>query len=193
MNDNGFSFFDFNYRSVLYHPVGLPLVAAFHGKVLSNLPSYPVKAFPPDLWANEKGNTILSEVYVKDIKETSLTKGLKKQISDTFSDQFGVETETRISQDGRNYRGRLDLAFLPKSTEGNGTDTPLCVVEVGLSRDEWWRKFDQGKSYLQFMQEQPGGRCCFEKPLLLAIIILDDTSPGFVFQMGVLLCTPTNK
>ena len=192
-NDHGFSFFDFNYRSVFYHPVGLPLVAAFHGKILPDLPFYPVKAFPPEIWANEKGNTILSKVYVKDIRETPLTQGLKTEICCTFADQFAVETETRISQDGRNYRGRLDLALLPKSKEGKGSDTPLCVVEVGLSSDDWWKKFDQGKTYLNFMQEQTDGPCCFGKPLLLAIITLDDSSRDFVFQMGVLLCTPTNK
>ena len=196
--EHGQRFFDSNYRSVLHHPVGLPLVAAFHGKVLSDLPSYPVKAFPPEILANEKGNTILSDVYAPDRDEKSLTQGLKTPISNTFSDQFGVETETRIHREGRNYKGRLDLVFLPKSTEGNGTDTPLCVVEVGkgrggISSDEWWKKFDQGKSYLKLMQEETDGPCCFEKPLLLAIITFDDSSPSFVFQMGVLLCTPRNK
>jgi hypothetical protein len=197
-NPNGFSFFDSNYRSVLYHPVGLPLVAAFHGTGFPALPSYPVSAFPPEIQADEKGNSILSEAWSKkvsnDMKEPELTDELYRKIDSAFSDQFRVEKEARLCQDGKSYEGRLDLAFLPNPKEGKGTDTPLCVVEVGFSSHDWWKKFDQGKEYLKIMQRQPKALYCFEEPLLLAILTLDVSGgDDFVFQMGVLLCTPRNN
>ena len=94
-NPNGFSFFDSYYRSVLYHPVGLPLVAAFHGADLPAIPSYPVQAFPPEIRADEKGNSILSEAWSekvsKDMKEPGLTNELCSKIKSAFSGQFCVE------------------------------------------------------------------------------------------------------
>jgi hypothetical protein len=197
-NPNGFSFFDSNYRSVLYHPVGLPLVAAFHGAVLPALPSYPVQAFPQEIQADEIGNSILSEAWSekvsKDMKEPGLTAELYSKIKPAFSGQFRVEKEARLHEDGTSYEGRLDLAFLPNPKEGESTDTPLCVVEVGLSSNDWWKKFDQGKEYLEIMQRHPKAPYCFKEPLLLAIITLDGSiGDDFVFQMGVLLCTPRNN
>ena len=197
-NQNGFSFFDSNYRSVLYHSVGLPLVAAFHGADLPAIPSYPVQAFPPEIRADEKGNSILSEAWSekvsKDMKEPGLTNELCSKIKSAFSDQFCVEKEARLHQDGTSHEGRLDLAYLPNPNEGKSTDTPLCVVEVGLSSNDWWKKFDQCKEYLEIMQRHPKAPYCFEEPLLLAIITLDGSiGDDFVFQMGVLLCTPRNN
>ena len=106
----------------------------------------------------------------------------------------------------------MDLLFIPRSKEEGKTSasstksiTPLCVVEVGLSSSDWWKKFDQGTSYIEIMQKQQGGSYCFEKPLLLVIITLDDKKPkarkankankddNFEFLMGVFLCIPKTK
>ena len=203
--DNGYRFFNENCRSILQHPAGLPLVATFDGQDLSHLPSeYPVEAFPPEILTDVNGtsNTILSELVdtltknSAKIQETDITKILCQKINLVFSHQFDVETESRLLvQDGGKCLGRLDLAFLPKSKEGQSADTPLCVVEVGLSSRDWWKKFDQGKSYLELMQEKRQVPYCFEEPMLLVIITLDDdsSSPELDFRMGVFLCTPRNE
>ena len=198
-NLNGYNFFNYYQRSVLCHPVGLPLLAAFHGIELPCLPSsYPVEAFPPELLSNEKGNTILSKVYnsLQDsskMTETKLTKGLYRQIKLAFADQFIVKTQPSISQNGNKSGGKLDLAFLPKSKKGKSANTPLCVVEVGLLSGDWWKKLHQGAMYLQTMQLKSQAPYCFEEPMLLVTITVDDSRPDFNLCMGVVLCTPRTE
>ena len=117
-NDNGYRFFHENHRSVLYHPLGLPLVAAFHGIELSNLPlSYPVKAFPPEILTNGKGNTILSKVVL------------------AFSDHFIVKSEAWIAQNDLKTGGRLDLAFF--SQVKRGQNCRHATVRDGSGTLEW--------------------------------------------------------
>ena len=128
------------------------------------------------------------------MNELELIKGLHEKIEVAFSVQFSVKTETRVFQDDRNYEGCKDLAVLPKAKEGNaGADAPLCVVEVGLSSGDWWKKCDQGQAYLQTLQQKPDELLCFNKPMLTAIITLDDSSPDVHIRMGVFLCTPRNE
>lgn len=201
---HGYAFLEINNKSILYHPVGLPLVAAFDGQDLANLPSaYPVKAFPPETWTNENGNTIFSDVVSslqnsKKIRKKTLIKRLYEQIELAFPDQFSVETERRmIALENKHCVGQLDLAFLPKLNEGQRADTPLCVVEVGLSGNDFWEMFDRGTAYLGIMRQQREVPYCFDEPMLLVIIKLDGkiakASHDFNFKMGVFLCSPSNK
>ena len=187
-------------------------MAALNGQVLSNLPpSYPVKAFP-EVTNDRKGDSILSDAYSKKgIEETTLTANLKIGIKEVFSKEFDVKAEPFVG----NQQGRLDLTFLPRSkkdskegkTSARSTksSTPLCVVEVGLSSSDWWKKFDQGTTYIDIMRKQQSGSFCFEKPLLLVIITLDDDDKkpkvskannkddNVDFLMGVFLCIPKKK
>ena len=193
---DGFCFINENLRSILYRPIGLPLVAAFYGVVLPAIPSYPVEAFPQVMGSGStEGDDILTKVYVVNMDEPSLTASLKTEIHKSFSDRLHVETESRIlAPDAR----RTDLLFLSKPEKGTvpteSRSTPLCLVEVGLSSKDWWKKFDQGKSYLDIMRRtQRTLQYCFDEPLLMAIITLDDSNNNFEFQMGVFLCTSRKK
>ena len=193
----GYRFLDVNSQSVLYYPVGLPLVAAFHGKSLADIPSYPVAAFPEVMSseATRVGDSILSEVYFRGIAEANLAQGLKEKIKNTFSEQFDVEGEsnTNVSRDAG-----ADLVFLSRPEEGTRasqtkSSTPLCIVEVGLSSGDWWKKVDQGKTYLDNMREQQDGTYCFDEPLLWTVITLENSSRDFDFQMAVFLCTSSEE
>ena len=168
-------------------------MAAFHGKHLPDILSYPVLAFPEVMGSEastREGDSFLSDVHVKDMEEMSLIEGLKEKIENNYSDRFDVEGESFIAPDVRG-----DLVFLPKPEEGNSQtesrSTPLCLVQVGVSSNEWWKKFYHGITYIDIMRrkKQQTGRYCFEEPLLLAVITLDDDSNGgFEFHMAVFLC-----
>ena len=66
-------------------------------------------------------------------------------------------------------------------------------MEVGLSSGDWWKKFDQGRAYLEIMQKERQVPNCFDEPMLLVIVTLDDSRPDFDFRMGVILRTPRNE
>ena len=169
-------------------------MAAFHGKHLPDIPSYPVLAFPEVMGSEastREEDSFLSEVFVKNKDELSLIKGLKEKIENTFSDQFDLEEESFLTPDVRR-----DLIFLPKPEKGTSQtesrSTPLCLVQVGVSSKEWWKKFYHGITLLNVMRRtQRAGQYCFEEPVILIVITLDDDSNcDFDFQMGVFLCTP---
>ena len=205
-NDNGYRVFDETVRSFLCHPLGLPLVAAFHRQVLLPVESltYPVAAFPEAIGTTDTtGDNVFSQSYntKKGENETDLTTALKGNIQDSFRHKLVVTTENWIGK-----VGRTDLAFfsneekdgnsVEKSDSNESTpDTPLCVVELGMNSVDWWLNFDQGFQYIEKMREKSEGRMCFQKPLLLVIITLNDKNKNkdvFDFRMGVFLCTPKN-
>ena len=206
-NPNGNQRFDETVRSILCHPLGLPLVAAFHRQVLLPVESltYPVDAFPEAIGTTDTtGDNVFSQSYntKKGENETDLTTALKGNIQDSFRHKLVVTTENWIGK-----VGRTDLAFFSKNDkDGNSVektsginkstpDTPLCVVELGMNSADWWLNFDQGFQYIEKMREKSEGRMCFQKPLLLVIITLNDKDEDedvFDFRMGVFLCTPKN-
>ena len=69
------------------------------------------------------------------------------------------------------------------------------VIEVGLNKDQWLQKLDQGVKYLKRMCQEQDAKCLrFEKPLLLAILTIDKKdSENHDFQMGVFLCSRKNN
>ena len=203
-NDNGYRLFHERVQSFLCHPLGLPLVAAFHRQVLLPVESltYPVAAFPEAIGTTDTtGDDILSNSYTKGMKEPELTQALQENIGKKFQDEFAVTNKKT-----RHNFGRADLAvFSKKDKDGNSVeksdsnestpDTPLCVVELGMNSADWWLNFDQGFQYIEMMRGQTEGRICFQKPLLLVIITLNDKNKNkdvFDFRMGVFLCTPKN-
>ena len=190
--ESGYRLFDAKVRSVLCHPIGLPLVAAFYRKALPRSLSYPVSEFPQEIGTYSTGDEILFDCYTKGMREKKLTEALQGNIDKKFQFEFDVTNEETIHK-----CGRTDLAFFSlteKDSNKTLPDTPLCVAEVGLNSADWWKKFHQGFQYVEKMRGETEGRMCFQKPLLLVIITLDDKDKDVLnFRMGVFLCTPKSN
>lgn len=196
--------------SVFDHPIGLPLMAAWHGKVLPESLAYPVvAAFPEEIGTKEEdenGDTILLDVvsgdaWSKDTTETDLAAQLREKIKANFQEMLDVtEEKCWIDNDGRTMEGRMDLVFHPegemnsKNSEAaaNSSSTPLGVIQVGRTSDDWWTKFYQGFQSIKIMRRTREGPMCFRKPLLLVVMTVDDKH-DFDFCMGVFLCTPNKE
>ena len=117
-NDNGYRLFHERVQSFLCHPLGLPLVAAFHRQVLLPVESltYPVAAFPEAIGTTDKtGDNVFSQSYntKKGENETDLTTALKGNIQDSFRHKLVVTTENWIGK-----VGRTDLAFFFQKRQG---------------------------------------------------------------------------
>lgn len=202
-NEHGRRVLDRRLRSVLSHRLGLPLLSAFHGNDPSVLPYLSKKSdyFPHGTKGNDHEEVLQtavnnwSEDGVK--KEPQLTKIVSRIINNTdFS--FNALEEVDLVEP-KKPKGRIDILFTAAETKKDNIEsTPLMVVEVGLKGLDWWKKFDQGVKYLERMRTgtQPVTCVRFQKPLLLAIMTIDDEremqSGYFVVKLGVFLCVRKN-
>ena len=147
--------------------------------------------FPEEIRTGTTGDTILYDSYANRMHEKKLTEALQGNIHANFEAKYLATNEEPI-----NKVGRTDLAFFSLTESDSDSNksvqnTPLCVVEVGMNSADWWMKFHQGFQYIEKMRRKTEGRMCFQKPLLLVIITLDDKGKDvFDYRMGVFLCSP---
>ena len=202
-NENGQSKLDKRFRSVLCHPLGLPLVSAFHGEDPQKLPhlGQVSEYYNSSGKDNDRYDDVLKSAIEEwrtgERKETKLTTKLKDIINSNNEIPLKAEGETglrgaKIKVRGAKIKGRVDLTFFHKSDVD--ATRPLMFVEVGRDGADWWKKFDQGVKYVDIKYET-GQQQTFKEPLLLAIMTVEDDiqrSRGHAelgVKLAVFLCT----
>ena len=191
-------------RSVLSHPLGLPLVSMLNGQDPGSLPFLALQSMPQNENAkttnpSTKFDTIFSSAVREWVlpnegstprTETQLTKLLSKKIQ--TQSNFDSDSEVLIGAatvDKEQCKGRIDILLTPRrdgvdSTDGvNSTDgvdstkssTPLALFEVGRNDSDWWKEIDQNIKYVDRLGRQQGDkRLRFEKPLLCVVLTIAD-------------------
>lgn len=213
-NDHGRDELDDRLRSVLSHPLGLPLIEALHA-ITPTDQSFLKRTCPSVLPNDNNLNAILANVvndWIKnnDHDELGLTKELSKKIEEEFCDtskKVGEEfKETTISlhsaaevkvnvDNGQGIIGHGFIDILLSSGIDASTAKPLALIEVGRQNSDWWKKLDQNVTYLKAMlgteQTEECVKLDLDKPVLLAVLTIDkEDTEQFRVKFGVFLCTP---
>jgi hypothetical protein len=83
-------------------------------------------------------------------------------------------------------QGKIDI-LLKADSEISESFTPIMMMKVGLSHDEWWEKFDHCTQYLEML---PHSTICFHKPILMAVVTVDrdNDSHNVTLKMAVFFC-----
>lgn len=191
-NDHGRDFVDDRLRSVLCHPLGLPLLHAFNGGDPGTLPCLAKKrAALSDKCHATLDNLLLESVLdwreqrqkvqgAKKVGEEYLTKKVAENIEALSSQQllsFHALPEVSLTPKSETAPyGRIDILLTPaKHKDVSNESAPYAVIEFGLQCDDWWKKLDQNAKYLNKMVEGNLSSNCliFRQPVLLAVVTLD--------------------
>jgi hypothetical protein len=205
-NEHGFNILNYLFRSILAHPLGLPLAAIFARQILPPTLKYPVAAYDKKIFDEPEGDDILLASYgtyerrktsKKPWTEAQLTKNLCKKIKKDFGQHFNVKHQAAVNgvraDNNQAVTGKTDIMIFTKAAQG-GQSTPVAVLEFGLLTADWMQKLSQGVKYLNIMLKESNPERRFTKPLLLAIITLNKSSAGdFEFSIGVFLCSRKRK
>ncbi|KAG7341117.1 hypothetical protein IV203_023068 [Nitzschia inconspicua] len=193
-------------RSVLFHPLGLPLLFAFLEKETEDMKYLPQTRtrFKQDQVDILDG---LFQRAVEDAKDSINNDGDNNEVKDKalagcltqlIEEQrqllsYGALSEVSIKDETNNTTGFLDMILTPAEKKVQASDTtPLAVLEFGWNGDDWWKSFQRGTRYLEQMMRRQKCNCLnFDKPILLVIVTVDekrDVLSDSIFRIGVFLC-----
>ncbi|KAG7357926.1 RIO1 family protein [Nitzschia inconspicua] len=194
-------------RSVLSHPLGLPLLFAFHDKETENMKYL---SQTRTQFAQEQIETLdgLFQKAVEgtekkqdenEVKEKPITGLLTKLIEEQCQTlRYRALSEVSIKDDNNQKKGVMDIILTHDENKNQAFETPpLAVLEFGLNAGDWWSKFHQGTLYIEMMMNLALQNLTFDQPILLMIVTIDKTktkNSNIVsesnFRMGVFLCVP---
>jgi hypothetical protein len=213
-NSSGRAGLNARLRSVLSHPLGLPLTVALHDGIdPKNDLTFLKRAYPPVLTDKSQWDSILENAVTEWTHnnnnnnkrapesprephlEPKLTTLLSKKIEEETSSSLRSAAEARVKVDDRGGFGFIDILLSSDSGSDSGTPAkPLALIEVGRKNANWWLKLDQNVKYLKGMLEiQQTDQLVMldlDKPVLLAVLTIEDVTKPFRVQLGVFLCTP---
>lgn len=191
-------------RSVISHPLGLPLGKALHRQDPERL------AFlsrPCHIIENDSNLDNILSPSIADWKkeetllEPKLTELIAANITKTAI-KTGISCENEVNVvSSTDTQGRMDV-LLSRDSDNN---EPLAVIEVGLDHSKWWKKFDQGFQYVKMVlesrrheqgQEQGQGEDQKEKqPVLLAVLTVETNKATAACRckLGVFLCVQSSN
>jgi hypothetical protein len=183
-------------RSVLAHPIGLPLAASLNESDESDF----YKLYPDIDNDDQHPLAPLNEIFSSAAKEwngqreVDLTKNLWTELK-----KLGVaahaEKEIRgVDANGDDRRGKTDL-LLSSNTSTEEPQSVVTVIEVGLGNIKWWKKVYQGITYVELLGDAQNKTFCFKKAMLLAVITVEkvgsvEERKDLKARFGVFLCTP---
>ncbi|KAG7341152.1 hypothetical protein IV203_023103 [Nitzschia inconspicua] len=194
-------------RSVLSHPLGLPLLFAFHDEETEKMKYLPQTRTQ----FNQEQIKTLDGLFQKavegtenkqdenEVKEKPITERLTALIKEQCETlKYGALSEVSIKGDENNTKGRMDVLLTHAEKKEKGIKTqPLAILEFGLNAGDWWKKFHQGTLYLDMMMDPTVQSLTFDQPILLMIVTVDrnrNNNSNIVsepnFRMGVFLCVP---
>jgi hypothetical protein len=197
-NSNGRKQLHTQFRSVLHHRLGLPLVCAFHGRDPGKLEYLRQQShyFSSSAFARILREAVARWKTEDNQNEAKLTKFLSEHINANIEIPLHAKGEVELVDSKKNMRGRVDIALYRRNSDGPAGRASM-IVEVGLNGADWWKKFDQGVRYVKMMFDtniEPTDK----QPLLLAIMTIDRDRPNktpkqdFVVKLGVFLCSGKN-
>jgi hypothetical protein len=203
-NEGGFDEVKSRYRSILYHPLGLPLACLLNDATLSTTESITNQIVDDNKVSMELNNIVESRSSgFADFQEL-----LRSWVVSSFHGEPNVRRSLAecITELLRAHETRSILCVREQSTEtgkiyghdqfsginilfqrhlGNTEDPAVLLIEVGLRNEDWWLKVDQ--SLIQF--KKLGN--AFSEPLQLAAFTVcgDDELSKIQACLGVFLIT----
>jgi len=216
-NNHGRSVVDARLRSVLSHPLGLPLVYMLNGKNPINLPFLARESKFHSNVENAKPSTEFDNIFSDAVNDwwnldTLVDKADEKKLTKLLSDEIenqnsktgfysAAEVAIRTAADTSRVEGFTDILLTPNPNGKDSTDkesssrsTPLAVIEVGRNDLDWWKKLDQNIKYVDRLgKQQQDKRLCFEKPLLSVVLTIEGEKEKLKVKLGAFLCCPKDN
>jgi hypothetical protein len=185
-------------HSVHSHPLGLPLLYAFHDMDTNDMEYLPQNGSSRQsaLVAKTLDGILETMKSTPELSIPTLILKLSLLIQDAFSDGklLSYSTFNELEPD---QTTRIVLASLePNNNDVNAISAvPLAIIQLGMSCNDWWQVFHQSTNDLTRMLKD--GHLKFNKPILLTTVTIDvnKTKNSVVekFRIGVFLCVPKNK
>jgi hypothetical protein len=211
---------NFRLRSVLTHPLCLPLFYVMHDikhddENNANLPFRELlvenATLVPGVTKLLFDHVLLNALHTNQIwnlfkrglpripKEVTITQRIVKhcnELNESGTISFFAKGEVFVANKEENARGRTDIVFTD-TVIGEIKITPLMVIEVGLNGSQWWKKFDQCIRYLDVMSDPIERQVVvFTRPLLMSVITIDNgvsVNDVFVTKIAVFFCHPPRR
>ena len=182
-------------RSVLAHPLGLPLTAILNKAALSP-PTVSLGFDLPTLERTTNYDSIFSNATsgCNGSNETALTKELVKCINDGMekgkNSNILAENEVSVKSNHGSPNGRVDILISNHRSDGAEPKSVLTLIEFSMDNQHWWKKLDQCITYADILCQGEDKKHIFDKPMLLAAITVEKLgSEDMKAKFGVFLCS----
>jgi hypothetical protein len=203
-HSQGRSTFHSSMRSVLSHPMCLPLMYFMYEEKPHGLP-LDIRINREELFDTfkQKFDSVLEDEWNKarnrkdKVHEATLTTNITKRLNNmettTGNLPFQAQSETVI--DSTTHSGKIDIILFDRTFDGD-TDAkfPFMVFEFGMNHNDWWSKFEQCTQYTKMLYKQQEVKT--DQPILCVVITIDpneSTNNGtkqVITKMGVFFCRP---
>jgi hypothetical protein len=98
--------------------------------------------------------------------------------------------------------GKIDVLVRRVAHDKSSSTAPVLLIEVGLQNEDWWKKVDQGITYVQALTKVDDGdddddekedKARFTEPMLFTVVTIDKKNRELTSaRLGVFLCTQRN-
>jgi hypothetical protein len=200
-------------RSVVAHPLGLPLAALLNDVPIDDTFHVLRDTNVPKKGAEWKDNPLtdgVDEIYSAAFNawggrgEVPLTLSLAENIE---AAGIPVESEKVIEgfdADNSHRKAKFDIVIGHSTNQSHEPISVVTLVEVGMNTERWWTKTDQVLTYAEMLvsnNDPPDSNFRMPEPSLIAIIAIDECdqlSPAnrkldTQARFGVFLCWNRDK
>ena len=190
-NKHGFLEIVQRLRSVLHHPMGLPLTCLLENKSESKVNELLLRNFSDQLETQLKSDAfddLFSACYsswaeTENPGEPDLTAALSTRMGEAMkASNLEALHQYLVSRPP----GKIDVLVRRVAHDKSSSTAPVLLIEVGLQNEDWWKKVDQGITYLQALTKVAR----FTEPMLFTVVTLAKTNrESMSARLGVFLCT----
>ena len=173
-SNDGFQRTEFLLRSVLMHPICLPLVI-YLNDVLPNLdlPEYIRTALNSFICRDKKSRR--EDVFAATVldwngEESDFTEKLLFNINHCKIGASAVTIAKGEKQIVGHYGelGKVDYIFKERNTS-----SVVALFEFGIEHDKWWKKQDRILKYLKMLRRNGNENYTVDQPLLLSVVTIN--------------------
>jgi hypothetical protein len=200
-NKHGFAEIVQRLRSVLHHPMGLPLTCLLENKSENKVKKLLLRNFSDQLEAELKSDAfddLFSECYsswteTENPGEPALTAALSTRMGEAMK---ASNLEALHQYVVPRPPGKIDVLVRRVAHDKSNSTAPVLLIEVGLHNEDWWKKVDQGITYVQALtkvdddDDEKEDKARFTEPMLFTIFTIEKKNRELMSaRLGVFLCT----
>jgi hypothetical protein len=96
-------------------------------------------------------------------------------------------------------QGKIDVLVRRVAHDRSSSTAPVLLIEVGLQNENWWKKVDQGITYVQALtkvdddDDEKENKTHFTEPMLFTVVTIEKKNREMMSaRLGVFLCTRRN-
>jgi hypothetical protein len=169
---------------VLHHPIGLPLTCLLENKSESKVKGLLLRNFSDQLETELKSDAfdgLVSKCYsswteTEDPRELALTTALSTTMGEaTKASNVEVLPQYPVSRPP----GKIDILARRVAHDRSFSTAPVLLIEVGLQNEDWWKKVDQGITYIQALtkvvdvDDEKEDKARFTEPMLFTVVTIE--------------------